>query len=934
VRRKIGITCLLAVVFATLHPAFGQSEFRASPGEVLRFPVANIDSPVLSRSPTGGAPYSTNFGPSSDLNEDLWPDGWTQFFGEGFPRFLRPRIVTRRTPFGTNCLQIPVQRGGVTVFSPRTEILPGLTYSGKAQVSSRGLEHNRVFISLSLLDPDGRILETTISEFVVNTDGWQPLNTDPIIADHSDAHSVALGLHVIPLGRQDLAGQVEIGRVAVAEQPTIRFDRNNPWQLYSKADEIEIRGRLTASQTNWYGAKLELRDVFGRVLESRPLAERGDNLAGDGPSLTVGQYGFQWQPRVVQPGFYTATLSLPEPGLDPALEPRGTSQSLSFVLLEPCGPIADGDFGWSLPGDMTIDQCRRLQPLLEMSGISRLKFPPWPAADGSEALRRQYALFAEWLAERRIQAVGVLATPPDSVLAEWQTRMPLLRNGQPVPPLGPTTAAMPGASTVAGVPTKPSVNIDQAGDLFLLPPEDWLPSVEAAMFRLGMIVPAWQLGHDDDRSLVGFDGAGTLLGHVDARLRQQGLNLSLGLPWDWVYPFPQYPVDPDTHLPRGFLSLDNEWPLTVDDLSYYLDATNSGVTRQVMLDPIDRRRYAMDVRVVDLVRRMIAAKEHGADAVFLARPFDADFGLFDPVGEPRELFLPWRTTSRMISGKQPVGGFNMPGGSENRLFRGASGTVMAVWNTTPTEEVLFLGQNSRIVDVWGNNTRPASESHRQVVPVGPIPVFVTDLQQDAAMIRRNCRLESTDIPSRYGTPIPNTLYFTNTSAEPLTCRLTIVPPEGVAVEPSAFPLNLMPGETGELPLAFRLNAQARSGGQLLRIDVQSGLPDAPLFSVFQPIHIGGGDVSMDLSTRLNRNNELEVYQAFLNNGQTPVRFACTLYIPNRPLQKMNVHDQGNGRSDHTYTIPNGRSLLGQVLRITAKESGGSRVLKYEFIATP
>ena len=915
-------------------------EFRSSQGEIVRLPVSNIDSPVTRRSQADNTVFSTNFGVESDINEDLWPDDWTQFFGEGFPRYLRPRITTRRTPFGANCLQIPVQRGGVTVFSPQTDILPGLTYVGYSQVFSRGLQHNRIFISLSLIDPNGQILKTAISELVVNTNGWQPLVTDPIIADHPDAHCVALGLHVIPLGQQDLDGQVEIGQVAILEQPTIHFDRKNPWQLYTNADEIEISGHITASQTSWHGGTLELRDVFGRVLESRPLAERNNGLEENGASRVVGQYGFRWQPGIPASGYYTATLSLPIPGIDPVtLEPTKVSQSISFAILEPYGTMTNGDFGWLLPRDMTIDQCRKLQPLLEISGISRLKFPVWLAENSPETIRQQYMLFGEWLAEHRIQAIGVLATPPDALVAEWLKQMPLLRNGTQIPPLNPaTTDTMPRATTIAGIPTKPSLNIDRSGDVFLLPPEYWLPSVEATIFRLGLIVPAWQFGHDDDRSLVGYDGAGTLLGNVDSRLRQQGFDMLLGLPWDWVDPFPTYPVDNsvnNTQSHRGFLSLDNEWPLTVDDLSYYLDATSgNGVTRHVMLDVIDRRRYPLDVRVIDLVRRMIATKEHGADAVFLARPFDANFGLFNPVGEPGELFLPWRTTSRLISGKQSVGGFHMPGGSENHLFRGLSGTVMAVWNNTPTEEVLFLGQNSVIVDLWGNKTRPAFDSHRQIVPVGPTPVFVTDLQHDVAMIRQNCRFETADIPSRYGIPIPNTLYFTNTTAGLFSGKLTIVPPEGVTVEPNVISLNLLPGETVGQPINFRLNAQARSGEQMLRIDVEAGLPDAPLFSIFQPINIGGGDVSIDLSTRLNRDNDLEVYQAFINDGQTPVSFACTLYIPNRPLQKMNVQNQGNGRFDYTYTIPNGRSLLGKPLRVTAKESGGQRTLKYEFTATP
>ncbi|MCL2118589.1 MAG: hypothetical protein FWH27_09210 [Planctomycetaceae bacterium] len=875
--------------------SFGQVGFRGSQGEIVRIPASNINSPAIPRVLVGDAVYSTNFGSASDIDEDLWPDGWTQFFGEGFPRFMQPRIASRRTPFGSDCLQIPVQRGGVTLFSPRVEILPGLTYAGNAQVLASGLQHNRVFISLSLLDRDGRILQTTISERIVNTDGWTPLATDTITAEHPEADGVSVGLHVVPSDRQDLAGLVEFGQVAIAEQPTIQFDRKNPWQLYTHADEIEVSGRITASQTSWHGAKLEMRDAYGRVLESRPLVERG-GFDGNNNPAEAGQYGFHWQPKVAQPGYYAVTLSLPLPGIDPlTLEPKGTSRTTSFALIEPSGTIVNGDFGWSLPADMTIEQCRRLQPLLETAGISRLKFPVWLAANSSESAWQQYTLFGEWLAERRMQAVGVLAPPP-----------------QPVP----------GAE-------------DPSGNVFLLPPENWLPSVEATVFRLGMIVPNWQIGRDDDRSLIGFDEVGTLLDNTDSQLRQKGLDATIGLPWDWVYPFPQFPVDSNSQQPRGFLALDNEWPLTVDDLAYYLDATDdSGVTRFIMLKLIDRRRYPLEGRTIDLVRRMIAAKEHGADGVFLAQPFDLNYGLFDSGGEPGELFLPWRTTAVMISGKQPVGGFTMPRGSENHLFRGPSGTVMAVWNETPTEEVLFLGRNSEIVDVWGRKTRPVTDNQRQAAPVGPVPVFVTGLHHDVAMIRQNCRLENSDIPSRYGIPIPNTLYFTNTTGEPLGGRLTFVPPDGVTVEPAVISLNLMPGETITQPLTIRLNAQAMSGEQMLSIDVQTGLQNAPLFSIYQPIHIGGGDVSIDLSTRLNRNDELEVYQAFINEGQTPVSFTCTLYIPNRPLQKMQVRNQGFGRSDYTYTIPNGWPLLGKPLRVVAKEADSQRVLKYELTATP
>ena len=268
------------------------------------------------------------------------------------------------------------------------------------------------------------------------------------------------------------------------------------------------------------------------------------------------------------------------------------------------------------------------------------------------------------------------------------------------------------------------------------------------------------------------------------------------------------------------------------------------------------------------------------------------------------------------------------------MFYGLSGTIMVVWNETPGEELLFLGKDSVIINAWGKKTRPEIDNVRHRVPVGPVPVFVTNLHHDVAMIRTKCTLETPDIPSRYGEQIPNTLYFTNTTGESLNGWLTMVPPPGVTVEPKAVQFHLMGGETLERPVTFHLDAQAISGKQTLRVDVQANLQDAPIFGVYLPIHIGGGDVSIDLSTRLNRNNELEVQQAFINEGQRLANFTCTLYIPNRPLQKMQIRSQGFGRADYTYTIPNGQMLIGKQLRVIAREINGRRVLRYEITAKP
>ena len=52
----------------------------------------------------------------------------------------------------------------------------------------------------------------------------------------------------------------------------------------------------------------------------------------------------------------------------------------------------------------------------------------------------------------------------------------------------------------------------------------------------------------------------------------------------------------------------------------------------------------------------------------------------------------------------------MPSGSENRIFLRPDGqVVMVVWNAKPTQEMLFLGNDVRQIDVWGGTTPLAGE---------------------------------------------------------------------------------------------------------------------------------------------------------------------------------------------------------------------------------
>ena len=82
----------------------------------------------------------------------------------------------------------------------------------------------------------------------------------------------------------------------------------------------------------------------------------------------------------------------------------------------------------------------------------------------------------------------------------------------------------------------------------------------------------------------------------------------------------------------------------------------------------------------------------------------------------------------------------MPGGSENHIFEKPDGEVfMVVWNNQAKEEILYLGDNIRLVDIWGRSKIPKQQEHRQIIPVGSLPKFILGLSRQVAAWQMNTR---------------------------------------------------------------------------------------------------------------------------------------------------------------------------------------------------
>ena len=114
-----------------------------------------------------------------------------------------------------------------------------------------------------------------------------------------------------------------------------------------------------------------------------------------------------------------------------------------------------------------------------------------------------------------------------------------------------------------------------------------------------------------------------------------------------------------------------------------------------------REGHATRDRIAHLVDRMLTAKMHGAEAIFVSDPFDPDRGLVDRNGSPSELFLPWRTTALMLGGAPYVGDIDLPQGNQIHCFGGKGKYVGVLAGRKPGQETVYLGTELRTLRPLG-----------------------------------------------------------------------------------------------------------------------------------------------------------------------------------------------------------------------------------------
>ena len=486
-------------------------------------------------------------------------------------------------------------------------------------------------------------------------------------------------------------------------------------------------------------------------------------------------------------------------------------------------------------------------------------------------------------------------------------------------------------------------------------PAVWVPSLDPVMSRVSMRLRWWQLGQDSDTSLVGFPNLTQRISEFRERLFRFGQEVKLGLAWSW---------DGGKHSTEGgawdFEQLIPDPTLSTQKFeNFVVQQVHDGAQHWVTIEPPSRpddisqdTPAELDARAAQFIRKIVAAKEHGADAIFISKPFDDRAGLMRANGMPAELLLPWRAAASMLGGTKYLGTIQLPNGSENRIFVRPDGqAVMVVWNDQPTQEILYLGKDVHVVDLWGRSKSPSLQDNQQVIEVGSLPTFVSGLSEPIARWRMALHFDQDHIDSIFEKAQKNKIEFQNCFGQGAGGTISIVAPQnGVAdtpkdglknhglevgpwsIDPPRGTFSLAAGENFHFPFEVRLK-NATFGKQPMRIDFDVSADEQYKFSVYTAVWVGAGDVTIDVKTHLDKDGTLIVQQIMANKSDHLSDFKCNLFATGFRPQRAQVYRLGATPDRKQYRYPNGSELLGKTLLLEAEEIGGLRVFKFSFVAT-
>ncbi|MEM9365292.1 MAG: hypothetical protein AAGD07_04790 [Planctomycetota bacterium] len=970
-------------------------------------PLADANTVSERIGPAGLRSYHWAFSRNGDRNFDQWPDAWIRHRGPGYPNYVGMEItpndwdlesrmlaidatvmlirekmlqafpsVTELPPsvadiWVDRCLTVDLNGGLARADSPRLPASRQFQYQFSVDVRTRDIRHDRAFAELVFLDETGEEIRADATPSVRGTQDWTTLSIDRVTPpSRCKWMYVRVRVDHGEDGLEDIKGEISFDNIRVEQFPQLTVTTDRPFGLYPQGDIVGVNIDLMGLPHDDVVAQLQLTDQDDRVVRSyqHPLSSnQSEDTAGkfDRGLSDGGAEDDAWSLRLtgLEPGHYrldvtiendvrsslaTSTTVAVLADLSPigfAGMKRGTaslgdatsdSSDAGGSILNASAGEQDASispFGFVLPQELMqrhrqgdLDE-RQIANWLNDCGVGWAKLPVWFSRDNVGAADAA-SILALALTEAQVRPVGMLDQPPSAALSHYRL----------------------------------SSDSDVVVAALFQNAARWRPELDAIMNRMTIRIHTWQLGSDQDASLMQRSDVGITLDSIATALQGFGQPIEIVIPWPWLEMNPpkateswktvqRFSATPLTAVELD-AALDRDQPRVPDDnglgrltalernaatpwdLNDPSSATFGRLRRWVSLSPLDGMRYRRNERIADLMLRMATMQGHRVQAGFVSRSLDDRYGVAKANGRPGELMLPWRTTARLLEKMRNIGSLQLHHDSQNIVFESDDKSLMMVWADSPRTEELFLGDQVHEVDAWGRIVPvPTVERDGRLVHqihVDSVPRFIVGIDPMLARFRMSVSVDRQRLDSLLGESQAVRVMMSNPVGSTLSGDVSMLGPPAWRVSPRKQTLDLLPRRKGAASFGVVLGNNATIGEHELPLDFQFDTVPPTRIRVYRRLSVGPEGFDLNVTTRLI-GDRLRVVFELTNETERAAEFDCLLFASADRQYQRRLIAVGPGETlRRTIDWPRGRELRGKTMLLRAVQQEGRRVINHRF----
>ncbi|MGE5611295.1 MAG: hypothetical protein ACM359_18745 [Bacillota bacterium] len=838
-------------------------------------------------------------------NPEELPMHWAKVEGSGMPHYVNGHLATDRARNGKYSFRFDLN-GGSLVYrydAKRIKVQPRSNYRVEGYVQTTALAHARARLSAYFVDIDGQPIASSIqhSELYAarNPDEpWKHLQVE-LSTDNLPADTLVIELELLQpvlyamgslgtqtLYPQDIRGSAWFDDVMVSQVPQVWMSTNKPGNIFRKGEALNLEVVVSDRSTDDLAAQLVIHDALGKAVYQRSGALDMQSAENLGPA----QKKMRLMLPPLTPGWYEARLVMTSQGQYVG------QQMLDLVLLADNAPLSRPDerFG-IIATDLPFDGWSELPEILPFLGTGRVKLAVWSKA--GDVQQTHAAMFDTLLVKLREQGI----TPTACLL---------------------------------DLPPQVTNNAPDTSWSYLLKarPEEWQPRLAYMVSRHANNLDRWQMGADGSDLFVNRPEMRQIYQMVYGEFAKLVQKPDLAMPWPaWHEMDGQLPATVALSIHPSVLP--QQLPLYMQDI-----LKSEGHNLSLSLQLLDARQYGRELQIRDLAQRVVYALAAGASRIDLPVPFTVvnDKGVI--VKQPQELLMILRTLTTTLGGSSFRGKVPIADGVEAFLFEKSGQGILALWDRGSLPGVkklaLTLGQRPMAIDLWGNvtpllrPTDPSNQTGQVQLTLGPMPIFLVDIDGPLAQLRASVAIDRPLIESSF-MPHTRRIRFSNPYRQAISGTLKIKGPPGWTLTPPTFSFSINPNEVFQRDLTIEFPYNSYAGPKTIEAQFEIQADRLSTLTVPITLTLGLSDVGMQ-TMAIRDGKDVLVQQMITNYGDKKIDYTAFAIFPGQARQERLVTSLDPGRTTiKLYRFPNVQVTPKTRVRAGVKELDGTRILNDE-----